>query len=256
MKPHVKCLTAILSVLLLTGCSQSTTSTVPTDGTAGSKTVNSVGTTDEGCIITVNAKSELNLSPDIAYINIGYVCSGSDTEKITNDNNTVMARIISALKAKGIADDDIKTSSFNIYPVYNYENGQTKVKEYSVSHILKVTINDISKIGNVLDAAIGEGANQSFSISYNIKDYDTQYNNAMMAAVDQGNIKADAIAKSLGVSTYKLNKITENTNSSSYIYPTAEYKSDTSSSSIGSTQIQTGTITITAQLTMEYIITK
>jgi len=68
---------------------------------------------------------------------------------------------------------------------------------------------------DVFDAAIGEGANQSFLISYNIKDYDAQYNNAMGAAVAQGNTKADAIAKSLGSSTYKLNKITENTNTSS-----------------------------------------
>lgn len=236
-------------LVILTGCTSSNAST-----TKSSPSVSSVETSDQGSTVTVSAKAEIDVIPDVAYLRIGYTNSGSNTESTLSANNNVIDKVKTALKAKGYTDDTLTTDSFYIYPTYNYDNGTSRIKGYSVSHVLKVTVNDISKIGDTIDTAIGAGANESISISYGIKDYDSNYNEAMAIAIGNGNLKADAIAKSVGASSYKLNKIVES--SSPSYYPVNESYKTGQAAIDSSTQIQTGKITITAQLTMEYILAK
>lgn len=249
MKKYFKTAALAVSLLfVLSGCTSNTAST------KSSPSVSSVETNDQGSTITVSAKAEIDVVPDVAYLRIGYTNTGSNTANTLSANNNVIDKVKTALKAKGYTDDTVTTDSFYIYPTYNYDSGTSKIKGYSVSHVLKVTVKDMSKIGDTIDTAIGAGANESISISYDVIDYDSNYNEAIAIAIGNGNLKADAIAKSIGASNFKLNKIVES--SSSSYYPVNESYKTGQAAIDSSTQIQTGKITITAQLTIEYILTK
>ena len=196
MKGQAKFLAVIMSALLLTGCAQGTqTASTATQSKTGSDTTTSVNTNSNGCTVTVSASYELDITPDIAYIKVGYVCSGSSTSKIVKDNATVIAKIVSALKAKGLTDAEIDTDSFSVYPTYSYDNGTSKINGYTATHILKVTINDTSKLGEIIDASVAEGANTSMIVSYDIKDYNTQYNKALAACNRKGQLESGCNSK-------------------------------------------------------------
>jgi uncharacterized protein YggE len=153
--------------------------------------------------IVVTGTGSVNVKPDIAYIDIGVSTQNADAKVAQTENDTNMNKVIDAVKKLGIADKDIQTTNFSIYPQYDYSKeieGVQKIVGYQVTNQVKVTIRDITKTGDVLNEAIKAGANQGGGIQFSIEDSSVAYAQAMDLAIKGAKSKAEAIAKSLGVS--------------------------------------------------------
>ena len=68
-----------------------------------------------------------------------------------------MTDILAAVKALGVADQDIQTTGLNLSP--QYSNGSpARVVGYQLSEQVQVTVRDLDKSGDVADAAMTHGA--------------------------------------------------------------------------------------------------
>jgi hypothetical protein len=112
--------------------------------------------------------------PDTAIVSGGVVTKARTAGDALHDNNEAMAKVVAALKALGITDKQIATSRIQfqpVYPPYDPKTGQsTKVIGYQVSNSVRVTLSDLSRAGDVLYALIENGANDSATIDFEIKD--------------------------------------------------------------------------------------
>src|ERR1035437_9941208 len=72
--------------------------------------------------IVVAGKGELTVKPDIATISFSVMEEDMDVKKASDAVNKQITNIMTALKADGVAEADIKTTGYNIYPRYNYVN--------------------------------------------------------------------------------------------------------------------------------------
>ena len=82
-------------------------------------------------------------------------------------------KVIDALVAIGIPRDALKTTGYNIYPVYEDTTKpilDQKVRTYQVTNTLTVTLHDVSKTGDVIDVAVANGINQASSIQFLLSD--------------------------------------------------------------------------------------
>src|ERR1700733_13906226 len=68
--------------------------------------------------IAVAGEAELLLPPDYATIELGVVTQAPIVSDALADNSARMTRVIEAVKAQGIAEKDIRTSTFLIQPKY------------------------------------------------------------------------------------------------------------------------------------------
>lgn len=208
--------------------------------------------------INIAGDGEVTATPDIAYLFLGVITEKPTTTEAQSTNSIAINNVIAAIKKQGIKDEDIKTTNYSISPKYDYDKTTDKniLVGYTVSNTLNVTVKDISKVGQTIDTAVGNGANVSNGVNFGISDYGKYYNIALINALLNAQGKAQVISNSLGMKITTPVKITENSSGVPNDYPiyytgamNAKFSSAESSSS---TSIQVGTYKVKANVSLVY----
>ncbi|MBF8280366.1 MAG: hypothetical protein HW383_139 [Candidatus Magasanikbacteria bacterium] len=149
--------------------------------------------------VTISGEGKVTATPNIAYTDIGMVTEGKDVADSQKENSEKMNSLIGGIKAAGVADADIQTSQYNIYPRYSYEAGKSRIDGYTVSQSVRVKIRDLTKINDILGLAGKYGANQVSGVQFTIDDPEMLQAEARAKAVEQAKKKAAMLAGQLGV---------------------------------------------------------
>lgn len=161
--------------------------------------------------IVTNAQGEVRVAPDRATIMLGVQTRATTAADASAQNARKQRAIIDAIKAKGIAAEQISTSQFNVMPETRYDReGQSapRTTSYLVSNMVNVEVRRIDLVGAVIDAALGAGANQVNSLSFGIASPDSARRAALTIAVGRSKADADAIARAAGGTLGSLIEIT------------------------------------------------
>ena len=160
--------------------------------------------------ITVEGDGKVTIKPDIARISLSVASTGKTVKEVTEQNNTSMASVIAELKKLGIKSEDIMTSSYDLYPQYDYNTPvyydkpePAKLPEiigYSLTQSLDVKVRDLTKTDQVIDVATTSGANQVGSLYFDIDDMAPVKAEARKLAFDKAKEKAQQMAGAAGVS--------------------------------------------------------
>lgn len=158
--------------------------------------------------ISINGTGIVKLSPDMAEVNIGVQTEADDAQQASAENTLQVNEIIAALQAFEIAETDIQTAYFSIYPMQQYDNeGQMQEIRYVVQNSLLITVRDLNKLGDILDTAIGAGANTINGITFNISDREGAYAQALDAAMANAESRAEVLAQAAGAKIVKMQSV-------------------------------------------------
>lgn len=207
---------------------------------------------EEKRTINVSGQAKVSASPDIAYINLGVITEDKDAKAAQKANAAAMDKVIAAIRTTGVKDDDIKTVNYSINPKYDYNknSGVSTIVGYSVNNSVSVTVRDLTKTGNIIDAAADSGVNVSSNISFDLSDYEQYYNDALKNAVLAAKTKAGTVAAALGVTLKAPVTVSEGGGYSPLRnYATYDMKADLAGAS---TPIQPGSLEITANVSIVY----
>jgi len=150
--------------------------------------------------INVTGNGKAYLTPDIAYINIGVHTENKDAAEAVGSNNTQSQKVADALKKFNIDPKDIQTTNFSIYPQQQMDpSGKVTGVTYVVDNTVFVTLRDISKLGDVIGAAVDAGANSINSIQFDAADRSKALSEARKAAVADALAQAKELASAAGV---------------------------------------------------------
>ena len=204
--------------------------------------------------ITVQGSSSITVSPTIAYVSIGVTTFNKNAASAQSENAVKMDRVYKTLASLGIKKDKIKTVNYNISPRYDYKNNVATLAGYNVINSIRVTVNDLKKVSDVLDMTVKEGVNQSNSISFGVTDEerDRLYLQALSQAVSNAKEKANTIAAAAGIAISKPANIIEGS-SAHFVQPNyramdmAKMASETAP-----TPISEGELMIEANVTVIY----
>jgi len=147
--------------------------------------------------ITVVGEGTVRIKPDIARASIGVQTLGESVKATTTESTKTMDAIITALKKMGVQEKDIQTSGFSVW----VDRGRTPEGEltgkatYQVSNMVNVTIRDLDKVGEILDAAIEAGANSIHGVSFGLDEPKKLQSEARQTAVSDALAKAQELAK-------------------------------------------------------------
>ena len=113
----------------------------------------------------------------------------------------VCSRMPKSLKASGIADKDIQTSSLRIEPRYTRprEGEFAQIDGYRVTNQVQVVVRDLDKIGDILDQLVTLGANQTNGLSFEASKAETLRDDARKEAVANAKRRAELYAAAAGV---------------------------------------------------------
>ncbi len=149
--------------------------------------------------IVVSGYAELLVNPDHATVDIGVVTSDKVTTKALQANNVEMQRVVAAIKALGIPEDAMQTSEFSISALHpkskdGDSDDESVTLGYQVSNKVTVSVTDLKKVADVIDAAVSAGANSSNSVNFNLKNHSAFDDQALAAAVRDARHNADVMA--------------------------------------------------------------
>ena len=177
-------------------------------GSVSGAPVTSPGPADH--TITVSASGKVTIVPDVARINLGVTITKSTVKAARAAGAESMTAIIAALKALGIADADLQTTGISLYPQYG-NSATPRIVGYQISEQLQVTVRDLDKAGDVVDAATAKGATDVNGISFEPSDPVKAQNDARAAAVAAARVSAQAMADAAHVSLGAVVSITDAT---------------------------------------------
>ena len=170
----------------------------------------SITQTIAGTRLDINATGEVGRVPDVAVISAGVVSRASTATAALSDSADRMSRVLAALKAAGVADRDVQTSNVSLNPEYRYpENQSPQLVGYTASNQLTIRFRDIRSSGKILDALVGEGANQINGPSLAIDKPEAALEEARANAVQIGRARAESYARSLGLRVVRVVSVSE-----------------------------------------------
>lgn len=161
--------------------------------------------------VSVSASGTVAAEPDIAYISTGVVTEADTAKDAIARNSAVMTKVIDGLKAAGLAARDIRTSALSVDPRYTQakEGRPGSISGYRVMNQVRLTVRDVKRLGEVLDAAIALGANQVSGISFDVANGETLKDEARKQAMANAKRRAELYATAAGVQLGAVVRISE-----------------------------------------------
>jgi uncharacterized protein YggE len=150
--------------------------------------------------LTVSGAGQVSLQPDIATIYVGVHTETPSAAESVSQNNVKTQKLIDALKAAGVEAKDIQTMNFSIWQNAQYDpDGKPSSTNYAVDNTVYLTVRNLPKLGDLLDAAVSAGANNINSIQFDVADKTKALSDARNAAVKAAKTQAEELAAAAGV---------------------------------------------------------
>jgi hypothetical protein len=208
--------------------------------------------------ISMSAEGKVSATPDLATLNLGVITKGATAAKVQDENSKKINQVIKYLKDNGIEEKDITTSSYSIYPDYEYKDGRSDIIGYQANQTVTVKIHNADKekekIGKVIDGATNNGVNQVNGVYFSFDDVDDYRNEARKLAVENAKVKARELAEVAGL---KLGKVVSIAEGASSYYPEPMYDKAYATGMGGGAssvapEVQPGTQDITENITVVF----
>ncbi len=146
--------------------------------------------------IAVTGRGEVKVSPDRATIQVSVQTRAASAAAAAAENATNQQSVLAALRALGLANDQLSTINYNVYPEQHYEQGKEPViVAYNVSNTILVDVRKLSQVGPVIDAALSHGANMIASLQFYASNTETARRSAIATAIEKGRADAEAAAR-------------------------------------------------------------
>ena len=205
--------------------------------------------------IHVTGSGSVTGEPDIASLDLGVSVEKETVAEAREEAASAMTALINSLQANNVAEKDIKTENFSIYPQYDYTGNNRTLRGYMVSNTVRVKVRELETLSDVIDDAAAAGGNSIVinTIQFMIDDTAPLQTQARSLAVEDAEAKAQTLAKASGVRLGEPINITEITYLEGPPIPfarTAEAAFDDAART--STPIAPGELAVTVNVTVVY----
>jgi uncharacterized protein len=161
--------------------------------------------------IRVTGDAVVTAKPDRALIDVGVLTQEKQSQNAVTQNAKVLDGIVTALHKLLGADADIKTINYALNPDYQYRpiGGKSSVSSYTALNVVRVTLDDLEKVGPVIDTATQAGANHVESVRYTVRDQQVLHSQAVREAALKARASADALASALNLKIVRVVSVEE-----------------------------------------------
>jgi len=159
--------------------------------------------------IRVTGDSQVTAKPDRVQIDIGVTTSAANSSEAATQNARQVDAVLAAVK-KAAPAAVLRTVNYALSPSYKYQNGhEPTLTGYSASNLVEVTLDDLTKISNVIDAAAQAGANNVRGIQFTLRDQEAAHAEALRKAAAKARADAEVLAAALGLKIVRVLSVEE-----------------------------------------------
>jgi len=199
--------------------------------------------------IRTTGEAVVTVQPDRAQIDVGVVTQAATSRTAVTQNAQKVEAALKALRGLLGANADIKTISYSVAPNYRYpkEGGEPTITGYTATNIVRVTLDDLTKVGSVIDTAAQTGSNRIQNLRFMLKDESIVQAQALREAAVKARAKAQALASALSLNIRRVLSVVE---SGAPVFPVRDVAFARAEAKAADTPIESGTIEVRASVTL------
>ncbi|KKW35828.1 hypothetical protein A2852_00720 [Candidatus Adlerbacteria bacterium RIFCSPHIGHO2_01_FULL_54_23] len=212
--------------------------------------------------IDVTGYGETFATPDIATFTYSVVALKLTVAAAQEDAAEKSNAIVKYLRDSGIAEKDIQTSNYSVYPQYEYSQvqclsypcpgGRQVLKGYEVRQSTTVKIRDTAKAGDLLTGAGSRGATEVSGLQFTFDDPHAGQTQAREKAIADAKAQAEVLSKQLGVRLVRVVSFSESGSQPVYKLQDAYGRGGAESSVTPAPDISVGENKITSNVSITY----
>lgn len=162
-----------------------------------------------GPIVLTSGEGVVSLAPDRAWTHVSVESRARSPQEAQRSNAGTIKTVLQKLRDAGFKEDAIQTRGYDLQPEYDFKDGRQIPRGYVARNTIEVRVDDLSRIGEVLDVAVAAGATSVGSIRFDLKDRDTAEREALRLAVQDARRRAEAAASAAGMTIERIVRIEE-----------------------------------------------
>jgi uncharacterized protein YggE len=156
------------------------------------------GNSDLPVVVTVG-EGVVKKAPDRAWVTIAAESRGKTPAEAQKQNADAMSAVMQKIKGLGLPPEAIRTAAYELRPEFDYANNRQTLRGYVAHNAVEVRVDELSKLGEVLDVAVGAGATSVSGVRFDLKDRASSEQTALQHAVADARAQADAAAQAAGL---------------------------------------------------------
>ncbi len=163
----------------------------------------------DGPAVVATGEAVVKKAPDRAFVSVAAESRARTSREAQRLNAEAMTSVIGKLKAAGLGGDAIQTTGYDLQPEFDYNDGRQTLKGYVARNSIEVRVDDLLRLGEILDIAVGAGATSVAGIRFDLKDRTAAERQALQEAVEDARARASAAAAGAGMKVDRVLRIEE-----------------------------------------------
>lgn len=164
--------------------------------------------TEKRLEVSVAGEGKISAKPDVARISASVLTESDSLSSAQEENSRKSNAVTAYLKRQGVAEKDVKTVGYNIFPQYSYpapcrgdvcpsDTGRPRIVGYQIRNTYEITVRDLAGANAILAGIVGVGVNEVGGIMFTIDKPDDLKDEARRNAIADARAKAEDLARDL-----------------------------------------------------------
>lgn len=197
-------------------------------------------------LVVVSGEAVVRVAPDRAVLMLAAESRARNPADAQRQNAAAMTQVHERLRKAGISRDAVRTVSYDLQPEFDFTNGRQSLRGYAARNTIEVTIDNLDRVGEILDLAVSAGATSVQSVRFDLKSREVAEREALRLAVADARARAEAVAAGAGQRIERIWRIEE----SRAFVPVPQPILMREAASVATTPIVAGEIQLRAQVTL------
>jgi hypothetical protein len=152
-----------------------------------------------GQFVVASGSGSLRRAPDRAWVSIAAESRATTPVEAQRLSAEAMTAVQKALAGAAVPEDAIRTTGYSLQPDMQYDDGRARVRGYIARNQIEVRVDDLARLGPVIDAAGASGATSMAGLRFGLQDRESVEQEALQLAVKDAIARARAMAAGAGV---------------------------------------------------------
>lgn len=199
--------------------------------------------------VVTQGRAIVTARPDRAFVTIAAESRSRNSGEAQKQNATAMTGVLQKVEQAGVPKDAIRTIGYDLQPEFDYANGRQAFRGYLARNTVEVRLDDIDRVGAVIDAAAAGGATTITGVRFDVRDRAGLEQEALRRAVADARGRAEALAAGAGAKIERVVRIEEG-GAPDFPRPMMRMAQGRAMEAAVATPIEPATIEIQAQVTL------
>lgn len=160
-------------------------------------------------VVVTTGEGLVKRPPDRAWVNISAESRARDPREAQRANATAMTAVLQRLKGTGLPADATRTLAYDLQPEFDYHEGRQTLRGYVARNTIEVRVDELPRLGEVLDVAVTSGATSVGGVRFDLKDRTAAEREALHLAVEDARARAETAAGGARVRVQEVVRIEE-----------------------------------------------